>query len=71
MAEQKKKEVRPTKPAEGGDGAAASPELAKKGKKIEAIVTKAVDLRGMAEAALGPRWKEMTESQRKRLVAAP
>ncbi len=36
MAEQKKKETRPTKPADGGgDGAAASPELAKKGKKIK------------------------------------
>jgi hypothetical protein len=30
MAEQKRKETRPTKPSEGGgDGAAANPELAK------------------------------------------
>ena len=36
MAEQKRKETRPTKPSEGGgDGAAGSPELAKKGKKIK------------------------------------
>ena len=36
MAEQKRKETRPTKPSEGGgDGAAASPENAKKGKKIK------------------------------------
>ena len=33
MAEQKKKETRPTKPAEGGDdGGAGSAELSKKGK---------------------------------------
>ena len=36
MAEQKKKETRPTKPAEGGDEAGAgSAELSKKGKKIK------------------------------------
>ena len=35
MAEQKRKETRPTKPAEGGDDSGAgSPELAKKGKKL-------------------------------------
>src|SRR5256885_14352350 len=43
MAEQKKKETRPTKPAEGGDGAAASPELAKKGKKIKEDIDKLLD----------------------------
>ena len=43
MAEQKKKEVRPTKPAEGGDGAAPSPELAKKGKKIKEDIDKLLD----------------------------
>ena len=44
MAEQKRKETRPTKPAEGGgDGAAASPELAKKGKKIKEDIDKLVD----------------------------
>jgi prokaryotic ubiquitin-like protein Pup len=43
MAEQKKKETtRPAKPAEG-DGAAASPELAKKGKKIKEDIDKLLD----------------------------
>ena len=36
MAEQKRKETRPTKPSDGGgEGGAANPELAKKGKKIK------------------------------------
>jgi len=36
MAEQKKKETRPTKPADGEEEAGAgSPELAKKGKKLK------------------------------------
>ena len=35
MAEQKKKETRPTKPAEGDDAGAGSAELAKKGRKIK------------------------------------
>jgi ubiquitin-like protein Pup len=44
MAEQKKKETRPTKPSEGGgDGAAANPELAKKGKKIKEDIDKLLD----------------------------
>jgi ubiquitin-like protein Pup len=43
MAEQKKKETRPSKPAEGGDGAAASPEIAKKGKKIKDDIDKLLD----------------------------
>ena len=44
MAEQqKKKETRPTKPAEGGDGAAGSPELVKKGKKIKEDIDKLLD----------------------------
>lgn len=38
--------------------------------KIENLVTRIVDLRGMLQAALGARWNEMTEKQRKRLVAA-
>lgn len=38
--------------------------------RIENLVTKTIDLRGMLQAALGSRWKEMTEAQRKRLVAA-
>jgi ubiquitin-like protein Pup len=43
MAEQKKKETRPTKPSEGGDGAQANPELAKKGKKIKEDIDKLLD----------------------------
>jgi phospholipid transport system substrate-binding protein len=39
-------------------------------KKIEAIVTKTVDLPGMLQSALGARWKEISEAQRKRLVGA-
>ena len=44
MAEQKKKETRPTKPNEGGgDGATASPEIAKKVKKIKEDIDKLLD----------------------------
>jgi prokaryotic ubiquitin-like protein Pup len=44
MAEQKRKETRPTKPSEGGgDGAVGSPELAKKGKKIKEDIDKLLD----------------------------
>ncbi len=57
-------EIRAALPPEGAE---VTPETRK---KIEAIVTRAIDLRGMAEAALGPRWNTMTESQRKRLLAA-
>jgi ubiquitin-like protein Pup len=44
MAEQKKKETRPTKPSEGGgEGTGANPELAKKGKKIKEDIDKLLD----------------------------
>jgi ubiquitin-like protein Pup len=43
MAEQKRKDTRPTKPSEGGDGATANPELAKKGKKIKEDIDKLLD----------------------------
>jgi ubiquitin-like protein Pup len=43
MAEQKRKDTRPTKPAEGGDGAAGSPEITKKGKKIKEDIDKLLD----------------------------
>jgi ubiquitin-like protein Pup len=43
MAEQKRKETRPSKPAEGGDGASANPEVAKKGKKIKEDIDKLLD----------------------------
>jgi prokaryotic ubiquitin-like protein Pup len=44
MAEQKRKETRPTKPADGGgEGGSANPELAKKGKKIKEDIDKLLD----------------------------
>jgi len=57
-------EIRAALPAEG---ARVTPEARK---KLEAIITAAVDLRGMAQSALGARWQKMTEAQRKRLVGA-
>jgi phospholipid transport system substrate-binding protein len=38
--------------------------------RIQNLVTRTIDLRGMLQAALGPRWRQMTEKQRKRLLAA-
>jgi phospholipid transport system substrate-binding protein len=38
--------------------------------RIEAIVTKAVDVRAMVQASMGKRWAEISESQRRRLVTA-
>src|SRR5207249_11784401 len=43
MAEQKKKETRPSKPAEGGEGGNGSAELAKKGKKIKEDIDRLLD----------------------------
>jgi ubiquitin-like protein Pup len=43
MAEQKRKETRPTKPGEDGEGGGANPEIAKKGKKIKEDVDKLLD----------------------------
>jgi hypothetical protein len=39
MAEQKKKETRPTKPNEGDEGGGANPEVAKKGRRSRRIWT--------------------------------
>ncbi len=39
-------------------------------KRIEGILTKAVDVRAMVEASMGNRWAQLPESQRRRLVAA-
>jgi len=39
-------------------------------KRIEAIVTRAIDVRAMVQASLGGRWQQMSESQRRRLVTA-
>ncbi len=38
--------------------------------KVQGLVTRMVDLRGMLQSALGARWHQMTEKQRKRLQAA-
>ena len=57
-------EVRAALPKGGGE---PSPSARK---NIEAIVTKTVDLEAMLQAALGARWKEMSEKDRKRLIAA-
>ncbi|BDG10371.1 MlaC/ttg2D family ABC transporter substrate-binding protein [Anaeromyxobacter paludicola] len=38
--------------------------------KLEKLLTRTVDLRAMAKAALGHNWDKMTESQRKRLIGA-
>ncbi len=44
MAEQKRKETRPTKPADGGgDGAAGGGKIAEKGKKIKEDIDKLLD----------------------------
>lgn len=43
MAEQKKKGTRPRTPAEGGDAKGASPEVAKKGKKMKEDIDKLLD----------------------------
>ena len=43
MAEQKRKDTRPTKPSEDGEGGGANPEVAKRGKKIKEDVDKLLD----------------------------
>jgi len=48
-------------------GAEVSPQVRK---RLEAIVTRAVDLRAMVQAAMGKYWATTPEKQRKRLVAA-
>jgi phospholipid transport system substrate-binding protein len=57
-------EIRAALPKGGGEPSESAR------KKIETIVTKAVDIEGMLQAALGAHRNEMTEKQRKRLVAA-
>jgi phospholipid transport system substrate-binding protein len=39
-------------------------------KELEAIITRAVDLRAMVEAAMGKRWAQTPEKQRRRLIGA-
>lgn len=48
-------------------GAQVTPEARR---RIEGIVTKAVDVRAMVQASLGSRWAQLSESQRRRLVTA-
>jgi len=57
-------EIRAALPPPGADVTPAAR------RRIEGIVTKAVDLRAMLQASLGNRWSQMSESQRKRLVTA-
>jgi len=38
--------------------------------RLEKIITQSIDMRAMAEDALGQRWGKMSEKQRKRLIAA-
>lgn len=57
-------EIRAALPAPGNEVTPADR------KKLEGIVTRAVDVRGMVESAMGKKWSEITEGQRKKLVAA-
>jgi phospholipid transport system substrate-binding protein len=57
-------EIRAALPPEGAE---LTPEARA---RLEAIVKRTVDLRGMLQAAVGPEWKKATEAQRKRLVGA-
>jgi ubiquitin-like protein Pup len=43
MAEQRRRETRPSKPSDNGEGASANPEVAKKGKKIKEDIDKLLD----------------------------
>jgi phospholipid transport system substrate-binding protein len=57
-------EIRAALPPQGAE---VTPQVRK---RLEAIVTRAVDLRGMVEASMGKHWATTPEKQRKRLVAA-
>jgi phospholipid transport system substrate-binding protein len=57
-------EIRAALPPSGGELDPA------RRRKIENIITRAVDVHGMVEAAMGAKWKQITEAQRRRLVAA-
>jgi phospholipid transport system substrate-binding protein len=57
-------EIRAALPAKGAEVTPAAR------KRVEGIITRIVDVRGMVEAAMGKRWKELTDAQRRRLVAA-
>jgi phospholipid transport system substrate-binding protein len=57
-------EIRAALPPQGAE---VSPQVRK---RLEAIVTRAVDLRAMVEASMGKHWATTPEKQRKRLIAA-
>ncbi len=57
-------QIRETLPPSG------SPMTPQQRQKIEDVITRTIDLRGMVQSAMGARWKEITEKQRKRLIAA-
>lgn len=57
-------EIRAALPAPGGK---VTPEVRK---RLEAIVTRAVDLPAMVQGAMGKRWATTPERQRKRLIGA-
>jgi len=39
-------------------------------KRVEGIVTRAIDVRAMVQASMGSRWSQLSESQRRRLISA-
>ncbi len=57
-------EIRQALPEPGKEATAAHR------KKIEAVITRAIDVPGMVETAMGKRWSEASPAQRKRLVKA-
>ena len=57
-------EIREALPPAGGT---ITPEIRR---KLETILTQAVDLRAMVQAAMGKHWAEASEKQRRRLVSA-
>ena len=57
-------EIRATLPPKGTEMTPAQRQ------KVESLVTKTIDLRAMLQSALGPRWNQLTEKQRKRMQAA-
>jgi phospholipid transport system substrate-binding protein len=57
-------EIRAALPPRGG---AVTPEVRR---KLETIITRAVDLRSMVEAAMGKHWAQTPDKQRRRLIGA-
>jgi len=57
-------EIRAALPPQGGEVTPAAR------RRLEAIVTRAIDLKSMVETAMAKNWRAATPAQRKRLVAA-